>query len=492
MSGSLLIVFLFLVYCVEGISIPIFETAINSMDTELYNSVETLKNEREETFRDLLYFPDDNVIYNQSTHVYFTPNFKALVFRTSPGVKVVRSVKEDQTILFVYTGSLYREYTMVETQLPIVSINTKVRSNNKDKKFEQILVTTVDMGDSPNVRQEVLKYKIRGASSRVYPKKSYTLKTLGDHGVSLLGDGKNKRYALNSMYEDEFKLRDTISWDIWGQMSATNNTRGIYNSYDMQYVELIIDEDYYGLYGLQQVLSEDNMFDDNALGSIFKMNSWNIPSYDNPPEGKEWDNIERSFSNLSDEESWDVIRSLVDVLNLEDEDEFQKQFLDIVDVDNLVDYYIFTEFIFAVDNTWKNMIVSYVPGEKILITPWDLDMTFGSVWTGELPYLTETIARFDSTIYKKVTGAGSFPIGRMMNNPDFMYKVRARYKELRTTVFTEENLLGIAENRFSQIHDSGAFERNEERYPEGPRVYSDEHIPNFIRARLKFLDKHFK
>lgn len=216
----------------------------------------------------------------------------------------------------------------------------------------------------------------------------------------------NKEYVLNSMYEDEYKVRDVLSWDIWSESSAHMNYRGIYNTSPMIYTELMIDDSYEDLYGLQTPINEYTLDLGNNKSSIFKFVTLGHPDLDLLDNTKKtWSGVEANYSNIVNGERWLSFPDVVSEFN-KNEVDFSKA-ENILDYDSFIEYYLFSKLITARDNTWKNTFLSEIESyNKLMITPWDLDMTFGSHWTGSKLYLVET--RKDISMLYKPDSNGYF------------------------------------------------------------------------------------
>ena len=99
-----------------------------------------------------------------------------------------------------------------------------------------------------------IKIEIRGSSSQVLPKKGYGLTTLKDdddsnNNVELLGMPKENDWVLNGLAFDSSMVRDILSYDLARAMGQYA-PRG-------RYCEVIINDDYRGLYLLLEKIKVD-------------------------------------------------------------------------------------------------------------------------------------------------------------------------------------------------------------------------------------------
>ena len=70
-----------------------------------------------------------------------------------------------------------------------------------------------------------------------------------------------------------------------------------------------------------------------------------------------------------------------------------------------------------------------------------------------------------------------------------MDKARELYKELRKTTLTDEVVEEIILDLDSKIRDSGAFQRDKNRWPEGIHAKNCNQLLDYAKKRLNFLDK---
>lgn len=94
----------------------------------------------------------------------------------------------------------------------------------------------------------------RGSSSQDLPKKSYALTTYQDdnitnNNVSILGMPKENDWVLNSLAFDPSLIRDFLSYEMFGKL-GNYSPRGVY-------CEVIVNNDYKGLYIMMEKLKVD-------------------------------------------------------------------------------------------------------------------------------------------------------------------------------------------------------------------------------------------
>ena len=77
------------------------------------------------------------------------------------------------------------------------------------------------------------------------------------------------------------------------------------------------------------------------------------------------------------------------------------------------------------------------------------------------------------------------------NVGNFRQKVAKRWKELRSGFLETESFVNYANSLYDEVTESGAREREHERWPDGGYSTDNSFIEKFIRQRLPYLDSQF-
>ena len=177
-------------------------------------------------------------------------------------------MKRAISILLIFSlGAVYSfSQNFTSSHLPIVVINTGNATFN-DATIPDDPKITASMGiidngpgatnnltDPFNAYDGMIGVETRGNSTQDYDKKTYSLELRTNAGVdssvALLGMGKEEDWILHAMVIDKTQLRIPFSFDL-------ARKAGHYAS-DWRFVELVIDNDYRGLYLLCERLKRDN------------------------------------------------------------------------------------------------------------------------------------------------------------------------------------------------------------------------------------------
>jgi len=394
------------------------------------------------------------------------------------------SAPENACTILLYNQNAYIEFRLVETGLPLISVNLSRVNLSAFVPFEPIqakfqLLHEAEDG-SLQTKTEYIKIKQRGYSSTAFPKDSYTLffdtDSSSTPAAQILDFPITRKLALNSLYEDDSKIRDVLAYKLWEQVEPNN-------AIHFEYVELVIDNSYRGLYGLHELPTETTIpYEDGDV--IYKINSY-----------LDLDPSEYSGNPLPNYEIY-----VGDPLYTSPFDQFIQQFAsdvsrypDAFDKENFVNNAVFKEVIASEDTFLQNMFVTFHAKDgSYTLTPWDLDLSFGNIYDA-----------FSSTLSSKhfslTTMRHLAPVSNQIRllsilynrHPDFAKAVAARYRELRQSTFTDEAMLEQAAAFYDQITACGARQRDAERWPNSAISEDNSFIETFIPARMAFLDSVF-
>lgn len=146
------------------------------------------------------------------------------------------------------------------SNLPIVLINTHGQVIPDDPKIPADF-NIIDNGNGQrNFVSDTYAYtgrigiEIRGSSSQMFPKKSYGFETWDYFGgtidTTLLGMPSESDWILNANYTDKSFCRNVMAYQTWMNMShyATR----------YRFVEVVINQEYLGIYILSEKIKRDN------------------------------------------------------------------------------------------------------------------------------------------------------------------------------------------------------------------------------------------
>ena len=162
---------------------------------------------------------------------------------------------------------------LTSSNLPIVVIDTRGVTIPDDPKISASLKIYNRGNGTRNFLTDAPQFngncgiEVRGSSSQQFPKKSYGFETWSINGTSidtsLLGMPSESDWILNANYTDKSFLRNVMAYQLWHDM-------GHYST-RYHFVELIVNNQYQGIY----ILSEKIKRDKNRLNSAKLSNTQN-------------------------------------------------------------------------------------------------------------------------------------------------------------------------------------------------------------------------
>ncbi len=425
-------------------------------------------------------------------------------------------------------------YTLYRTELPLVVINTGNVEIPDDPKISGNLVL-LETGKNPFT--SLIGIERRGGISQTFPKKSYSVELwedpLGDNtkNESLLGMRNDDDWILDGLWNEPLRIRDYTSHDIWLKMGRADYVKeyddddnhdhdghddddhdddfGYYDTKDAKkkkgghhdkgkeitlgikrkFCEVFVNGSYRGIYYLGEKVDRKQLaikeYDGRLRGELYKGDTWangvtfiGLDDYSNG--SKTWSGYEAEYPDKVGELDWGNLHDFVNLVVNSSKKRFDDKIRKRVDIENMADYFIFLNVIYAPDNTGKNLFTArYDRKEPYFFVPWDMDGTWGDEWTGDR--LTNTDFILSNGLYD-----------RLLLNKKFKKELRSRWKELKSNVLSPQNLKGMFRENFRYLKNNGAYER-ENLNPELPQRYSDteiDFIATWIDTRIVFVDNY--
>lgn len=405
-------------------------------------------------------------------------------------------------IIHAYNNNFYQDVRVVISNLPIIELHEfdsrlskkeisristlDINSENKNLNEEKSFFAKFSGYNSVDTNYDIINLKVRGSSSVMYPKKSYKLSF--DKKIDLYDLPRDDKYVLDAAYVDKSMVRNLLSTNLW---NLINDNQKINNDLSGKFVELFIDNEYVGLYVLKDKVDKSvTQISDSGilLKSISHMNDFYITKLLNNDFSIENDvflNFEiKKFNNRSFSSFVDKLKKYYSCYSYECIDQN-------FDINNYINYMLFVSILSAQDNINYNSYLSlYDFDSKILITPWDMDLTWG-LNLSNLYWKDDVIDNF-------VTFESCIDINWMNENitknmdVQTLTLLKHRYWELRKDVITMDTINNYLNSYKELLVDSGAALRDSERWYEYDVEFEIEQIREWASRRIQFLDEYFK
>ncbi|MDP4270193.1 MAG: CotH kinase family protein [Bacteroidota bacterium] len=378
--------------------------------------------------------------------------------------------------------------------------------------------------------------KTRGAYASMLDKKAFSIKLKARDGLtsldrSFFGLRSDNNWILDAMGIDLARMRNRVTTDLWNEYAVkpyysaqeptmVNGTRG-------HYVEVFVNDSYNGLYCMTEKVDRKQLKLKKVKvatsttaaiqhGALYKADDWSfesvmgnplylpgtngiVSSYNNTSET--WCRYAVKYPDLGDGEpiEWKPLHDAVYFTsNSTPNSTFSANVANYFDIPVVRDYYLLLDLILAADNHGKNLFFSIYDqavSNKLSITPWDLDATWGRRWDGS-SNVTFPNQSWDAYVAAKEFGNSNLFIRlKQLNAAGFNDLLKARYKELRGGYFSYSSLMGRFQNYQTMLKNSGAMYREINRWY-GNRVAPDDnfdlsYLSSWITARLAYLDKQY-
>ena len=386
-------------------------------------------------------------------------------------------------------------------------------------EYQHGTVTIVNPDEQNDDHALTAKIKWRGGTTNTDDKhkRNYNLKF--DTDIQFFDMREDNNWMLDAGQPDVFRLRNRIAMDLWNDFAhkpyyvdyepkARNGVKG-------RIVEVFLNDEYRGIYNFSEKMDRKQLKlkKVDKLGGIhgilYKGKTWHntimndsIYSYDNysdvllgyeikyPKLGEDCDSID-----------W---QPLVDLNNnililCYDDEEFEKQIEEWLDIPVMIDYCVFLSSVNALDNSGKNIfwaIYDKAITKRMTLVPWDLDCTFGQRWGGTM--VTEESDQTSPEYFYDVAIACFINFYRT-NALQFNDRLNERYQELRQNgnVLSTDSLI----QRFTKYHNaikkSGAAQRETEKWSGDTDIKGEEidfdkeydYICNWITKHMEAVDK---
>ncbi len=286
------------------------------------------------------------------------------------------------------------------------------------------------------------KIKMRGNSSRGFPKKQYGIKLLDEKGEELeyplLGMEKDEDWVLCNSILDATHIRSYMAYNLGGLIDSQTP--------EVRFCEVLRKEgdqyEYLGLYLLSESVKKSKgrtdvkTYEGNTenLSYIVARDRYDYTGTMVPTYGSDnqitygWYNLIYPKGEKADEETvkaiGDEISEIEKTVYSEDNKEFMN-YSQYIDVDSFVDYFILNEFLMNYDAGLHSEYYYKDQAHKFSAGPfWDFDNCLDNYVpeAGAVDWIVFT----DYPMYEK-----------LVKDPLFCQKLSFRYKELRKTILSD-------------------------------------------------------
>ncbi len=357
----------------------------------------------------------------------------------------------------------------------------------------------------------------RGESSMGFKKRSYSIELQKDDGsnnnVSILGIPEENDFVLYGPYSDKTMIKNVLTYELFRRTGRwAPRTR---------YIELILNNDYRGVYVITEKLKRDeNRVDIDKLTSTDisptditggyilrrdKKNNLTFDEYwtspvDQPYHEQMWyEYFDPKYDELTYEQAEYIMQWMEEFDNVMSGDDFAhpengykkyirtKSFIDMMFINEIskgIDNYMFSTYFFK-ENDEDGGQLNAGP-------PWDYNLGYGNVNYGEDWNAAETYG------WGYPQGSRTYWFERLMEDPVYQNEVFCRWTKFRDSIYSDESVMSIIDSCVLVLGD--AVDRNFDKYPilgeyfwpaiYWPDTYEEEieYLKSWLVDRLQWMD----
>ncbi|GAA4105368.1 CotH kinase family protein [Mucilaginibacter panaciglaebae] len=382
-------------------------------------------------------------------------------------VNAVIATNDDLVITAVNAVNITTTYHLIVTGMPIVMLTTggEIGDNDIGAKFDLVDPDYLAQHSQLEIASNI-NIAIRGGTSRAYPKKSFKVHLVddsnNDSNVSLLGLRSDNSWILDAMYIDQSRMRNRLCTDLWNtfnnvpyidqEPTALNGTRGYMT-------EVFLNGKYHGIYCLTEKLDRKQLKINKQYGDMYKADYWTnetafqgISPFDN--NSSTWGGWELEYPGLGDTPApdWNYLYNEVNFISASTDADFNRQITSKVDINNMVDYFIFINILKAMDNENKNTFFSFYDirsASYFFYSPWDLDGTMGRSAGGTVTS-NEIIGAANNNLFQRLMN---------LNTADFKGLIKARWNRLKDNQLSKATVEARIDVYRKLLNNTNAFTR---------------------------------
>jgi hypothetical protein len=329
--------------------------------------------------------------------------------------------------------------------------------------------------------------EIRGQSSQMFPKKSFSFETRDEAGndldVSLLGLPAEEDWILYAPYSDKTMLRNAITFQLGSLMADWQP--------GYKFCEVYLNANYQGVYLLMEKIKRDTnrvdisklkpeeiSGDDITGGYIVKVDKtgdltsneyfYTYPANrHNDARNYAFTYVYPDFDEIVTQQKSYLYNYLVGLENTLNGNSFQDPengYSKYIDINSFVDFQIMNELANNVDG-YRYSTYFYKKkdskGGKLFAGPlWDFNLGYGNVDYSDLNLAT------DRWLYPSYGPYEWHPMhwwARLMEDPEYQDALYRRWTELRAGLFKTESIMANLDDMI--YHMDGSIDRNFDKWP---------------------------
>lgn len=403
----------------------------------------------------------------------------------------------------------------VEDRLPLIAISTNGNQIVDEPKVNATFTVTEngDISYSGNMGIE-----IRGASSQLFPKKSFGFETRDDANedvdVALLGYPEEEDWILYAPYSDKSLMRNMLIYDL-------SRDIGQYAS-RTKFVDVLIDDFYQGVYVFMEKLKRDsgridinnlkedeNSGEDLTGGYILKIDKTagsnlgegyndlnSFVSAVSPPNAIMGQEINFMYEEPDAEDITvaqkayisNYIGAFESALISDDFANSETGYEAYIDVDSFIDFFLLNELSNNVDGYRLSTFMHKDKNDKLKMGPiWDFNLAFGNADYCGGGNSNVWAYKFNERCPEDFWQV-PFWWERLLEDPVYVSKVKARWDELRGGSLSDGAIFSKIDTYVNVLNTADAIQNNFTAWPViGTYVWPNNFVGNSYTEELGYL-----
>ncbi len=407
-----------------------------------------------------------------------------------------------------------------EDKLPLITINTGGGVIVDEPKI--IAGMSIFVADKPTFQGNI-GIEIRGASSQMFPKKSYGLETRDekneDMDVSIFGFPEEEDWILYAPYSDKSLMRNFLIYDLSRDINRYASR--------CKFVDLKINDTYEGIYVFMEKLKRDagrininklkkdeNSGDDLTGGYIIKIDK---TAGNNFGSGyNDQNSFTSNYKPLHSSNNQEIhflydypkaekitpqqkeyissyIHNFEKALASDDFKDPEKGYKRFIDVPSFIDFFLLNEISHNVDGFRLSTFMHKDKNGKLQMGPiWDFNLAFGNADYCGGGDTNSWAYQFNSRCPNDYW-AVPFWWDRLLQDRGFVSQLKARWQELRGNVFSESSILNKINTYQAVLDKSGSLDKNFKTWEVlGVYVWPNYYVGSTYQDELKYLSNWIK
>lgn len=370
------------------------------------------------------------------------------------------------------------------TSLPVLKI-TKSTAFTNDYDTAKIEVDAADGTFANTILSCKIKHRGGTTNSETRHKRNYKFKVLDEAGaskdVSFFGMREDDGWILDAGQVDLFRVRNKINHGLWLDLSVKpyyySSEPKLVNGCRTQEIELFVNNEYRGIYSLMEPVDRKQLKlkkykdKDGTHGVLYKTSTLDGTSFNDTlgtfmNTSETWRGWEAKYPEPGDDADttdYVTLDKFIKFVVKSSDEEYKASIQNYIDLPLYNDYKIFVNVIGGVDNYAKNMYWSVydrtkAATSKFVVTPWDMDATYGQNWYNNPSPTSEDSVLLSPAIYFTYLSNIDNRLVKIYGK-EYTDSLEKRYAELRSSWLSYASLTKRFDDALRELKLSGAAAR---------------------------------